>query len=44
MIFAVICEELGLFGAIAVIFMFLFMLYRFLVIAGTRRICSVRCW
>ena len=34
MIFAVICEELGLFGAIAVIFMFLFMLYRFLVIAG----------
>ena len=34
MIFAVICEELGLFGAVAVIFMFLFMLYRFLVIAG----------
>lgn len=29
MIFAVICEELGLFGAVAVIFMFLFMLYRF---------------
>ena len=34
MIFSVICEELGLFGAVAVIFMFLFMLYRFLVIAG----------
>ena len=34
MIFAVTCEELGLFGAVPVIFMFLFMLYRFLVIAG----------
>lgn len=34
MIFAIICEELGLFGAVTVIFMFLFMLYRFMVIAG----------
>lgn len=33
MIFSIICEELGLFGAICVILMFLFMLYRFLVIA-----------
>lgn len=34
MIFAVICEELGLFGAICVIIMFLFMLWRFAVIAN----------
>lgn len=33
MIFSIICEELGLFGALCVILMFLFMLYRFLVIA-----------
>ena len=34
MIFAIICEELGLFGAVSVILFFLFMLYRFMVIAG----------
>ena len=34
MIFAIICEELGLFGAVCVILIFLFMLYRFMVIAG----------
>lgn len=35
MIFAIICEELGLFGAIMVIFLFLFMIYRFMRIAGS---------
>ena len=35
MIFAIICEELGLFGAIMVIFMFMFMIYRFMRIAGS---------
>lgn len=34
MIFAIICEELGLFGAILVIFLFVFMIYRFLLIAS----------
>ena len=34
MIFAVICEELGLFGAVCVIIMFLFMLWRFAIIAN----------
>ena len=34
MIFAIICEELGLFGAMLVIFLFVFMIYRFLLIAG----------
>lgn len=34
MIFAIICEELGLFGAICVILMFLFMIWRFMVIAN----------
>lgn len=34
MIFAIICEELGLFGAVSVILIFLFMIYRFMVIAG----------
>lgn len=34
MIFAIICEELGLFGACSVILMFLFMLWRFVVIAN----------
>lgn len=33
MIFAIICEELGLFGAIFVIVLFLFMIYRFMMIA-----------
>lgn len=34
MIFAIICEELGLFGAVCVILMFLFMLWRFMIIAN----------
>ncbi len=34
MIFAIICEELGLFGAVCVILMFLFMIWRFMVIAN----------
>ena len=34
MIFSIICEELGLFGAISVIPIFMFMIYRFMVIAG----------
>ena len=34
MIFSIICEELGLFGAISVILIFMFMIYRFLLIAG----------
>jgi cell division protein FtsW len=34
MIFTIICEELGLFGAICVILMFLFMLWRMMVIAN----------
>ncbi len=34
MVFSVICEELGLFGAISVILIFLFMIYRFMVIAS----------
>lgn len=33
MIFSIICEELGLFGAISVILIFLFMIYRFMLIA-----------
>lgn len=33
MIFSIICEELGLFGAVSVIFIFLFMIYRFMLIA-----------
>lgn len=34
MIFSIICEELGLFGAISVILIFVFMIYRFMLIAG----------
>lgn len=34
MIFSIICEELGLFGAICVILMFLVLLWRFMVIAN----------
>lgn len=34
MIFSIICEELGLFGAIGLILLFSFMLWRFLVIAS----------
>ncbi len=33
-IFAIICEELGLFGAVSVIMIFLFLVYRFTIIAG----------
>ncbi len=35
MIFSIICEELGLFGAVSVILMFLFLLWRCLVIANS---------
>ncbi len=35
MIFAIICEELGLFGAVMVIFLFMFMIYRFMRIANS---------
>lgn len=34
MIFSIICEELGLFGAVCLILMFMFMIYRLVVIAG----------
>lgn len=34
MIFSIICEELGLFGAVLVIFLFVFMIYRFMLIAS----------
>lgn len=34
MIFSIICEELGLFGAISVILMFLLLIWRFMVIAN----------
>lgn len=34
MIFSIICEELGLFGAIAVIMLFVLLLWRFLIIAN----------
>ena len=34
MIFSIICEELGLFGAVSVILIFMFMIYRCMVIAN----------
>lgn len=34
MIFSIICEELGLFGAIAILLMFLLLIWRFMVIAN----------
>lgn len=34
MIFSIICEELGLFGAISLILIFVFMIYRFMLIAN----------
>ena len=34
LIFSIICEELGLFGAVALILVFMFMIYRFMVIAS----------
>lgn len=34
MIFSIICEELGLLGAVFLILIFMFMIYRFMVIAG----------
>ncbi|RGY99689.1 FtsW/RodA/SpoVE family cell cycle protein [Clostridium sp. AM58-1XD] len=34
MIFSIICEELGLFGAVSVILIFVFMIYRFMLIAN----------
>ena len=37
MIFSIICEELGLFGAVCVILLFLLMLWRFMVIANNAK-------
>ena len=37
MIFSIVCEELGIFGAICVILMYLLMLWRFMVIANNAR-------
>lgn len=34
MIFSIVCEELGLFGGIAIIFMFLLLIWRFMIIAN----------
>lgn len=34
MIFSIICEELGLFGAVAIIFMFIMLLWRMMVVAN----------
>ncbi len=34
MVFSIICEELGIFGAISVILIFLFIIYRFMLIAS----------
>ncbi len=35
MIFSIICEELGLFGAISLILIFMFLIYRFMIIAAS---------
>lgn len=37
MIFSIICEELGLFGAVCVILMFLLLLWRFMIIANNAK-------
>ena len=34
MIFSIVCEELGLFGGIAIILMFLLLIWRFMIIAN----------
>lgn len=34
MIFSIICEELGLFGAIAIILLFLLLIWRFMIVAN----------
>ncbi len=34
MVFSIICEELGIFGAVGIIFIFLFMVYRLMLIAS----------
>jgi cell division protein FtsW len=34
MIFSIICEELGLFGAIAIMLMFLLLIWRFMIVAN----------
>ena len=43
-IFAVIGEELGLIGALAVIFLFVLILWQGMKIASARKIGSARCW
>ena len=35
MIFSIVCEELGLFGAICIIILFILLIYRFMVVANT---------
>ena len=37
MIFTVICEELGLIGGIAVILLFIFLIWRFMIVANNAR-------
>jgi len=37
MIFSIICEELGLFGAIAIILMFIMLLWRMMIVANNAR-------
>ena len=37
MVFSIICEELGLFGAICLILLFILMLWRFMVIANNAK-------
>ena len=37
MIFSIICEELGLFGGVAVILLFAFMIWRFMIIANNAK-------
>lgn len=37
MIFSIICEELGLFGAIAIMFLFLMLIWRFILVAGNAK-------
>ena len=34
MIFSIVCEELGLFGAICIIILFILLIYRFMVVAN----------
>lgn len=44
MIFSIICEELGLTGAVAVLVIFGLLIWRLMVIATGRRICLELSW